>query len=277
MRQRRLFLILLLTVLLASCASKESKEFRDDENVQKEIYETIIKKGEEDFNLKLVPNMDKLRFDFTDALPLIDDEQLIVPVETTNKPIFKFNAIIRIDAKNDGYRALDEIEIDSGGLSGLGEFLLTYIFMVENKSKFKAIIDYEEGVSLSSVNVLSKTSVYIEDEKKREELIHSMTADYNAGKFGEPEEHASLLSKFMLEDNNHNDEGYLPKLDVKVELTYSESSKGVKPEDKFEKVVSYVQKNERNLPNGDYVFSSPREGEDRLVEYITIRNLNEND
>lgn len=265
-------MILLSTVMLVSCASKESKEFRDDKNVQAEIYETIIKKGEEDFDLKLVPNMEKLKFSFTDALPLIDDERLVVPVKTTNKPIFKFDAVIKIDAKNDGYRALDNIEIDSGGLSKLGEFLLTYIFKVENKRKLKEFLDYEKGVSLYSVNVLSKTSVYIEDDEVRDELVRSMTADYNAGKFDNPKEYAYLLSKFMLEDNNHNDEGYLPELYFDIELTYSDISKGVTAEEKFAKVISYVRVNETSLPNGDYIFDIYDEEEERLVEYITINN-----
>lgn len=272
MKQRWMIMVLLSTVMLVSCASKESKEFRDDKNVQAEIYETIITKGEEDFNLKLVPNMDKLKFSLTDALPLIDDQKLIVPVKTVNNPVFKFDAVIKIDARNDGYRALDEIEIDSGGLSKLGEFLLTYIFKVENKSRFKKLLDFEKGVSLYSVNVLSKTSVYIEDAEERDELVRSMTADYNAGKFDNPKEYTYLLSKFMLEDNHYNDEGYLPRLDFDIELTYSDILKGVTAERKFAKVISHVRENETSLPNGYYIFDIYDEKEERLVEYITINN-----
>ena len=120
---------------MSGCASRESKAFRDDENVRTEIHDTIVQKGQEDYNLVLIPNMDKLKFGFQNALPIIDDEELKVPVRTTNNPEFQFDAYINIDADNSGYRALGEIDIESRGLHDLGEFLLTSIYQLEHRSK----------------------------------------------------------------------------------------------------------------------------------------------
>ena len=270
---KRLASLLLATIFLSGCASKESKAFRDDENVQSEIRDTIIRKGKEDFNLDLIPNMDKLKFDFVDALPLIDDERLRVPVRTTNNPEFKFEASIKIDADNSGYRALGDIDIESGGLHNLGEFLLTSIYQSEHKNKIDKFLKDQKGVSLYSVNVVAKTLVFIEDEKEKELLVKSLTADYNAGKFDEPSEFAGLLTKHMLEANNYNNEGYLPDLHFVIELTYSEKSKKISAEEKFERVIAYVHKNEANLPSGEYIFNmKDDEEETRLAEYITINH-----
>lgn len=266
--------MLVAVVFLSGCASKESKALRDDENMRTEIRETIIQKGKEDFDLELAPMMDKLKFSFQNALPIIDDKQLEVPVRTTNKPIFQFDASIKIDADNSGYRALGEIDIENGGLNALGGYLLTKIYRLEHKSKIDEFLSYEKGVSLYSVKVMSKTSVFIEDEAEKEKLFKSMAADYNAGKFDDPSQYADLLSKHMLEDNNHNDEGYLPDLDFDIELTPSEQSKKRSPEEKFEKVIAYVYENEKNLPSGKYIFSMYTDGErkNRLAEYITINH-----
>ena len=122
---------------------------------------------------------------------------------------------------------------------------------------------------------MAKTSVFIEDETEKEKLIKSMTADYNAGKFDNPSEYADLLAKFMLEENNYNDEGYLPDLHFDIELTYSDISKGISAEEKFGKVMSYVHKNETYLPSGEYIFNMYVEDDKektRLTEYITIDN-----
>lgn len=266
--------ILGAVVLLSGCASKESKALRDDENVQAEIRDTIIQKGKDDFNLELAPMMDKLKFDFQNALPIIDDKRLRVPVRTTNKPIFQFDASIKIEADNSGYRALGEIDIDNGGLHALAEYLLTKIYRLEHKSKLDTFLNNEKGVSLYSVKVMAKTSVFIEDEKEKEKLIKSMTADYNAGKFDDPSQYADLLSKHMLEEDRHNNEGYLPDLKFDVELTPSEQSKKKSPEEKFEKVIDYVRENESNLPSGKYIFSmyTDEERKNRLSEYITINH-----
>ena len=272
--KKRLLGMLLAVVFLSSCGSKESKAFRDDENVRAEIYDTIILKGKEDYNLELMPNMDKLKFGFQNALPIIDDTELKVTVRTTNNPVFEFDAYIEIDADNSGHRALGEIDIDRRGLHALGEFLLTSIYRLEHKNKLDDFLRYEKGVSLYSVKVLAKTSVFIEDEKEKEKQIKSLTADYNGGKFDDPSEYADLLSEFMLEDNNYNDEGYLPDLHFDIELTYSDISKGISAEAKFEKVISYVYENETQLPSGEYIFSmyTDDERKTRLSEYITINH-----
>ena len=264
--------MLLPVLFLSGCASKESKAFRDDENVRAEIHDTIVQKGQEDYNLKLIPNMGKMKFGFQNALPLIDDEALRVPVRTTNNPEFQFDAYITIDADNSGYRALGEIEIDRRGLHDLGEFLLTSIYQLEHRSKLDKFLQDEKGVSLNSVEVLAKTSVFIKDEKEKEKLIKSMIADYNAGKFDDPSEFADLLTKFMLEDNNYNDKGYLPELHFDIELTYRDIAKGISADEKFEKVISYVHKNETHLPSGKYIFKMNVDDEKNtsLGEYITI-------
>ena len=54
-------------------------------------------------------------------------------------------------------------------------------------------MDYDKGISLKDVQVLSKASVFIEDTQKKDKVIYSMTKDYNDGEFNDAEKYAELL------------------------------------------------------------------------------------
>ena len=148
--------------------------------------------------------MKKMKFSLQHGLPLVNDKKVTVPVKTVGNPVFTFNAAANIESDNSGYRGLGEIEIDNRGLDGLGEFLLERIFREEYKSEIKTVMDYDKGISLKDVQVLSKASVFIEDTQKKDKVIYSMTKDYNEGEFNDAEKYAKLLEKHMLEINNFN-------------------------------------------------------------------------
>ena len=264
--------LLLSIVLLAGCGSEESKKFRDDKNVQLEIYETIISKGKERYDLELVPDMDKIKFNLNSGLPTVNDKQLTVPVKTVGKPEFKFEAIIEIKFDNSGYRDLGEVDIHHRGLSGLGKFLLEHIFLEEYKSELEEVINYDSGVSLSWVNVLSKSSVFIEDKEEEDKIIRALTADYNAGKFANPEEYATLLDKHMLEEDKSIDGDYLPDIYFVFKIS---ATSGKNFEKRFYNIVSYLQEN-KNLPSGAYRLraDSDNKEENKLSELTKIRKLN---
>jgi len=264
MKNKWMITFLLTIVLLSSCASKESKKFINDEKIQAEISETIISQGQENYDLELIPNMKKMKFSQQDGLPLVDDKKVIVPVKTVGNPVFTFNAEANIESDNSGFRDLGEIEIDNRGLEGLGEFLLERIFQEEYKSEIKSVIEYEKGISLKDVNVLSRASVFIDDTKKKDRVIYSMTKDYNEGKFNDAEKYAELLKKHMLEINNFNGEEYLPELSFLIKKT---SMSDESFDEKFNKVISFVREN-KNLPKGWYSFEA--ESEDELFELIKI-------
>lgn len=268
MKKKWMITFLLTTVLLSSCASKESKKFINDKKIQAEISETIISQGHEKYDLELVPNMKEMKFSLQHGLPLVNDKKVTVPVETVGNPVFTFNATAKIESDNSGYRGLAEIEIDNRGLDGLGEFLLERIFREEYKSEIKSVMDYDKGISLKDVQVLSKASVFIEDTHKKDKVIYSMTRDYNEGEFNDAEKYAELLEKHMLETNNFNGEEYLPELSFLIKKTYMSDEPFVET---FNKVILFVRDN-KNLPKGSYSFEaeSDDEAEDELSELIKI-------
>jgi hypothetical protein len=268
MKKKWIITFLLTTVLLSSCASKESKKFINDDEIQAEISETIISLGQEKYDLELVPNMKKMKFSLQHGLPLVNDKKVTVPVKTVGNPVFTFNAAANIESDNSGYRGLGEIEIDNRGLEGLGEFLLERIFQEEYKSEIKTVMDYDKGISLKDVQVLSKASVFIENTQKKDKVIYSMTKDYNEGDFNDAEKYAELLEKHMLEINNFNGEEYLPELSFLIKKTYMSNESFV---EKFNKVILFVRENE-NLPKGWYSFEaeSDDEAEGELSELIKI-------
>jgi len=112
--------------------------------------------------------------------------------------------------------------------------------------------------------VLSKASVFIDDTKKKDRDIYSMTKDYNDGKFNDAEKYAELLGKHMLEINNLIGEEYLPELSFLIKKT---SMSDESFDEKFNKIISFVREN-KNLPKGWHSFEA--ESEDELFELIKI-------
>lgn len=269
MRRKEIyFYLVIVCLLLSGCASKESTKFKNDKQIQEEIKEAIILEGKEFYNLDLVPNMKKIKFGLQDGVPLINDEELIVPVETTNKPDFSFDVVITVDVESNGTRNLGEIDVDGGsstGLGYLGDYLLIYIFEERYKSAFEDIHQFEKLVSLNYVDVSSKTSVHIEDVEEEKKIKQALSSDYNKGQFNNPEAYDDLLDKYMLEEDYTKKGIYYPDVYFNVKRSYDTD---VDMDKKYEAIIEYILQSD-DLPLAGYHLSTDlTKDEEGLYEFF---------
>jgi hypothetical protein len=268
MKVKKWIVFLIIVVILNGCASKESKEFRKDKEVQEEIEEIIISKGEE-YGLKLEPNTKKMNFALQPGVPLIDDRTLLIPVKTIGEPEFSFELRLNIEDPGDGTREIGDFEFWLS--EDIGDFLVKHAFEEEYKSAFDALLEFGSHIYISDINVDSKTSGYFEDKQEEMKLIRAIATDYHAGKFANPKEYANLLEKYMLDEIKHSKKKiYLPSIYFTIDIPDYED---VDNQKLINDIKEYIL-HDKNLPRATYSFSSvdnePVDGEEM---YTSIDKL----
>lgn len=249
MNMKSLIVVFISIIIISGCANPESKRFKNDEVVQNNINELIISKGEEMYDLELIPMMEEMEFGRESALPFVDNTKLVVPVKTTRIPEFTFDAIVSIGDTEDGEIGIKKVDIyaNPNGLGYLGNFLMSYIFKTKFNNEIDELLNYDKGIYLDRVWVPSKASVYIKNEEEQDQMMRAITADYNAGKFNNPDEYTYLIDAYGLKENNEYKSGWLPQVFIKMD----QASDSAATEKKFNNLIAYMTNN-KDLPTAEY-------------------------
>lgn len=257
-------LLFSLSLLLIGCASKESRQFKNNKQVRADIEETIISIGKEDFSLDLIPNVKKMKFGLQNGVPLVDDKTLIVPVKTTGEPDYSFDVELQIEEQQDGTLQIGKVEMRT--LDQLGNFLLEDIYAKKFKESFKQLEKVDTDLSIHNIRIDSLTSIHYDDENMLEQYRKSLAEDYNAGNFTDPAKFITLIDKHRLKEDHSRDGIYLPEVTIRVKRP--ENAK-LDPEEKVQAIIHYIEES-RDLPLGNYFVSIPSE-KDHPSIYETIQ------
>lgn len=241
MNMKSLIVVFISIIIISGCANPESKRFKNNEVVQDEINELIISKGEEMYDLELNPIMEEMEFGRGPALPSVDSTKLVVPVKTIGTPEFKFSAIVSIGDTEAGEIGIKDIDIygNPNGLGYLGNFLMSYVFRTKFHNEIDELLNYNKGIYLDRVMVQSKASVYFEDKEELEQMMRAIIADYNAGKFNNPDEYTYLTDTYGF--------GGLAQVFIKMD----QASDSAATEKKFNNLIAYMMNN-KDLPTAEY-------------------------
>lgn len=257
-------LLFLLSLLLIGCASKEAKQFKNNKEVQAEIEETIKAIGKDEFALDLDPNAKKMKFGRQNGIPLVDDKTLIVPVETTGKPVYSFDVTIHIRKQQDGTLQVGEVEMRN--LDQLGNFLLEDLYAKKFKKPLKQLEKVDPDLSIYTIRIDSLTAIHYDDEDELEQYRKALAEDYNAGNFTKPDQFITLIDKHRLKEDLSIDGIYLPEVSIRVKRP--ENAK-IDSEEKVQKIIQYIEES-HDLPLGDYSVSMPSDKNHTSI-YETVR------
>ncbi|WP_208590434.1 hypothetical protein [Gracilibacillus suaedae] len=209
----------LILYYLTGCASKEAREFKNDEDNQKEIAEEIIRIGKEKYNIELKPDPDKIAFNTSPGIPLTDDSSLLIPVETTGKPVYSFKAQVFLEKQSDDSIEVDHIDIERShsGLDGLGKYLVQHMYNEKYSDIIFELEKYDSRISIGHIDVNAVTSYHFDDREEKDEIIKNLIADYNNGHFANLEMFEVLYDRYVPKWEKSLQRAYLPDVQISIE------------------------------------------------------------
>ncbi|MDQ0232465.1 hypothetical protein [Metabacillus malikii] len=243
MKKPLLYLISALTIALTGCVSNAARDYKNDKEVQSSITNQIVEKGKETYYIELEPDIDNIKFGVHMGIPLINDNQIIVPVKTKGKPVYTFKAKVNLE-DNEQTKVITSIDIGNGGY-GMGvfeEYLLSTIFSKKHEKVFEELKNSQSCVIIHRIEVSPKR---FDDLETSKQMKKEFATDYEEGRFANTKEYDGLLEKYMKEKDVHTNEPYYPE--VTIELTSGSKAN-------FNELVHYVEKT-TNLPYAEYSIS----------------------
>lgn len=256
---KRIIVLCISLLLLTACFhSKEAKQIKNSKESKTEIEAAIKNIAKEKYGMDVNVNMKKLKFAFPEGKNMLmkTDKRLEVPVETVGSPKYQFKIYMSIyNSELDKYQ-FDEDELELRDFSRMGRVLITDVYEELYENELKKLVEFDEGVELE-VRIDTRFNRYFEDEKEEDALLKKFADDYNAGKFEDPKEYASLIKKHAElpdEESKLYDEqikaGIPCTPEIKVSIKYEEDEKQTL-EEKLTAFVEFIE-NEETLPNGRY-------------------------
>ncbi|MBM7619988.1 hypothetical protein JOC95_001840 [Bacillus tianshenii] len=254
---------------LTGCVSGDAKEFIREQDVKDYIEEEIIRLGEEDYGLTLVPDTEEMKFGFQNGIPLRDENKVSVPVKVKGDPVFKFQAIVLLEDNSENKKEIQTIDVAGEygkGLKDFGGFLLAELFKKKHEKVWKQIEGLESGIKVDQIEVLAKTSAYIEDPQEEESIVRNISEDYKEGEFSNIQKYEELMEKYLYEGNESLERGYLPEISISIEPSFNSTA-----QETFDKVVAFLQESD-HLPKGEYSVSyyKSTNGGESLHELIFV-------
>ena len=270
------FLIVVMTsLMLVGCASKEAKRFTETDDFKQEVEQIILDKGEVEFGLELDPNMEKAKFALNSGIPTVNENRVLIPVKTKNQPIFTFNADAEIQRNDDGTMELIDVDIEGDGANGLGmlgEFLLTNLFLQAYEQELDRLGNFDKHVKVKvdSVKVQAKRSLFIESKEEERRLAFSLSEDYKLGEFEDGKNIEEMLDKHMRDGEISSKVPlYLPEINLEL---LKPAEENIVMEEKFDAFIAHL-KGSKDIPAAIYSvhYSPESKEEERLHELIIVK------
>lgn len=277
MKKYGLLIVVMASLMLVGCASKEAKRFIETDDFKQEVEQIILDKGEMEFGLELDPNMKKVKFALDHGIPTVNENRVLIPVKTKNQPIFTFNAEAEIQRKDDVTMELIDVDIEGDGANGLGrlgEFLLTSLFQQAYDQELERLGDYDKKVKVKvkvdGVRVQAKRSLFIESKEEKLRLAFSLSEDYKLGKFEDVKNIGEMLGKHMRDEEITSKVPlYLPEISLEL---LKRGEENMVMGEKFNQFIAHL-KESTDIPAAIYYvdYSPESKEEERLHELVIVK------
>lgn len=278
MKKHGFLIVVMASLMLVGCASKEAKRFIEKDDFKQEVEQIILDKGEMEYGLELDPNMKKVKFALNHGIPTVNENRVLIPVKTKNQPNFTFNAAAEIKRNDDGTMELIDVDIEGDGANGLGmlgEFLLTNLFLQAYEQELDRLENFDKNVKVEvdDVEVHAKRSLFIESKEEELKLAFSLSEDYKSGKFEDVKNIEEMLDKHMRDEEISTKVPlYLPEINLEL---LKPAEENIVMEEKFNQFIAHL-KESKDIPTAIYYvhYSPESKEEERLHELIIVEQDN---